>query len=133
MTATQHPMKNPLIAAFSLALLLFSRLAWVHHSGALFDQTKQMTVTGTVSDFIWENPHASFKVSTTDADGKFVVWAIEMGGPNNLVREGWKRTTIKDGDKATGTVRPLRDGWLGGLYVGILLPDGRTLGAAAKS
>jgi Family of unknown function (DUF6152) len=125
-------MNRHLLGTAAGLLMLFSKPAYVHHSGALFDQSRQVTVTGTVSEFVWENPHASFKVSTTDDGGRFVVWAIEMGGPNNLVREGWKRTTIKDGDKVTVTVRPLRDGGLGGLYVGILLPDGKTLGTAAK-
>jgi hypothetical protein len=121
-------MKNYVLATFALLLLLFSKLAYVHHSGALFDTTKQVTVTGTVSEFIWENPHSSFKVSTTGPDGKFAVWAVEMGGPNNLVREGWKRTSIKEGDKVTVTVHPLRDGGYGGLYMGIVLADGKTLG-----
>jgi hypothetical protein len=110
------------------SLLLFCELSYAHHSGALFDMTKQVTITGTVSDFIWENPHSSFKVNTEGPNGAFVVWAVEMGGPNNLVREGWKRTSIKEGDKVTVTVRPLRDGGYGGLYMGIVLADGKTLG-----
>ena len=63
-------------------------------------------------------------------DGKTATWSIEMNGPNNLVRAGWKRTTIKAGDKVTVTVNPLRDGRPGGWYLGITLADGRTLGGA---
>lgn len=121
-------MKKPILTASALLLMFFSKLAYVHHSGALFDNSKQVTITGTVSEFIWENPHSSFKVSTSGADGKLAVWAVEMGGPNNLVREGWKRTSIKEGDKVTVTVHPLRDGGYGGLYMGIVLADGKTLG-----
>ncbi len=126
-------MKKFILGASALLLLSFSELAYVHHSGALFDTTKQVTITGTVSDFIWENPHSSFKVSTEGPNGAFVVWAVEMGGPNNLVREGWKRTSIKEGDKVTVTVRPLRDGGYGGLYMGIVLADGKTLGITAPA
>ncbi len=120
------------VAGFVLALALFSRPGYVHHSGAMFDMSRQVKITGTVLEFNWTNPHSSFKVNVPGADGNASVWAIEMNSPNNLVREGWKRTTLKPGDKVTVTVRPLRDGSPGGQYVAILLPDGRTLGAAAQ-
>jgi hypothetical protein len=61
------------------------------------------------------------------SDGKPEVWAIEMNSPQNLVRSGWKRTTIKPGDKVTVTVRPLRDGKPGGSYMSIKLADGTVL------
>ena len=126
-------MKPLVLSVTALLLLCFSKLAYVHHSGALFDTTKQVTVTGTVSEFVWENPHSSFKVSAEGPNSTVVVWAVEMGGPNNLVREGWKRTSIKEGDKVTVTVRPLRDGGYGGLYMGIVLADGKTLGVTGPA
>jgi len=103
--------------------------AWVHHSGAMFDRTRVVTISGVVTEFNWANPHSSFKVDVTGADGKVDTWAIEMNGPNNLVHEGWKRTTIKPGDKVKVVVNPLRDGRPGGWYVGITLPDGKSLGS----
>ncbi len=126
-------MKHYVLPCSALLLLLFSKLAYVHHSGAQFDPTKQVTVTGTVSEFIWENPHSSFKVTTLGPNGTPVVWAVEMPGPNNLVREGWKRTSIKEGDKVSVTVRPLRDGGYGGLYLGIVLADGKVLGTSGPA
>jgi hypothetical protein len=96
----------------------------------MFDRTRQTQITGTVTEFQWTNPHASFKVDVLGADGKTETWSIEMNGPNNLIRAGWKRTTIKAGDKVTVTINPLRDGRPGGWYLGITLPDGRTLGGA---
>jgi len=120
------------MAAFALSAALFSTPAYVHHSGAMFDMSRQVKITGTVLEFNWTNPHSSFKVSVVNAAGNAEVWAIEMNSPNNLVREGWKRTTIKPGDKVTVTVRPLRDGTPGGQYVGIMLPDGKALGASAQ-
>jgi hypothetical protein len=60
--------------------------------------------------------------------GAPVIWAIEMNAPNNLVHEGWKRTTLHVGDKVTVVVNPLRSGQPGGWYLSIRLPDGTTLG-----
>ena len=123
-------MRTATIAMLSVILLVLSAPAYVHHSGAMFDRTRQTQITGTVTEFQWTNPHASFKVEVMGTDGKTETWSIEMNGPNNLVRGGWKRTTIKAGDKVTVTINPLRDGRPGGWYLGITLSDGRTLGGA---
>lgn len=120
-------MKAFMVTACATALMLFSTPAYVHHSGALFDQSKEVKVSGTVRELHWTNPHASFLMEV-DKDSKLETWAVEMGSPNNLVREGWKRSTIKPGDKVTVMVNPLRDGQPGGLYIGIVLPDGKSLG-----
>lgn len=114
---------------FGATLLAFATPAWVHHSGAMFDREKQINITGTVTEFTWTNPHASFRVDVPNAQGKIESWAIEMNSPNNLVHAGWKRSTLKNGDKVTVKINPLRDGRPGGLYVGITLPDGKYLGA----
>jgi len=111
-----------------LGLMAAFTPAFAHHSGAMFDTSKKLDVTGTVVDFNWSNPHANFKVSVEKPGGGSEVWAVEMNSPNNLVRDGWKRTTLKPGDKVTVTVRPLRDGTPGGQYVSIVLADGKVLG-----
>jgi hypothetical protein len=125
-------MKGLCISAVISTAILSVGPAAAHHSGAMFDMTRVVTISGTVQEFNWTNPHSSFKVLVPNAAGIEDVWAVEMGGPNNLVREGWKRTTLKPGDKVTVTVRPLRDGVPGGSYVGIVLADGKSLGDAAK-
>ena len=114
-------------AAIAGLLGLFSPV-FAHHSGAMFDAAKKVDVTGTIIDFNWSNPHANFKVNVEKPGGVSEVWAVEMNSPNNLVRDGWKRTTLKAGDKVTVTVRPLRDGTPGGQYVSIVLADGKVLG-----
>ena len=106
---------------------LLAATAQAHHSGAMFDGTRTQTITGKVTEFNWVNPHSSFKVEVKGADGKSEIWAIEMNAPGNLVRSGWKRTTIKAGDQVTVVVRPLRDGKPGGSYVSIKLADGTVL------
>jgi Family of unknown function (DUF6152) len=124
-------MKGHLIIASTL-LLLFAAPAYVHHSGAMFDLTKEVKITGRVLEFNWTNPHANFKVNVVNAAGETDVWAVEMNSPNNLVREGWKRTTLTPGDQVTVTVRPLRDGTPGGAYVSVTLANGTTLGGEQR-
>lgn len=114
-------------AGFAVVVALFSTPAYVHHSGAMFDASKDVRISGTVMEFHWTNPHSSFKLSVPDGHGSQSIWSVEMGGPNNLIHEGWKRTTLKPGDKVTATVHPLKDGTPGGQYVAITLANGRTL------
>jgi hypothetical protein len=108
-------------------MLAFSAPAFVHHSGAMFDAGKEQTISGVVREFNWTNPHSSFKVEVTDASGKSEIWAVEMNGPQNLMHDGWKRSTLKNGDKITAVVHPLRDGKPGGSYVSVTLADGTVL------
>ena len=122
-------MKRTSTLSLAVLLMAVATPAHVHHSGAMFDRAKEITLTGTISEFTWTNPHSSFKVNVAGSDGDVAVWAVEMNGPNNLIRLGWKRTTLKKGDKVSVTINPLRDGQPGGWYRGITLPDGKTLGS----
>lgn len=104
--------------------------AYVHHSGAMFDGTREQKLVGTVVEFLWTNPHSSFKLDVVNAAGKVDTWAVEMNSPQNLQRAGWKRSTLKAGDRITAIVHPLRDGKPGGSYVSVTLADGTTLGGS---
>lgn len=123
-------MKSFYVAALGAALMVLSAPAFVHHSGAAFDRSKEVKISGTVTEFVWSNPHATFRIDVTGTDGNTESWPIEMNGPSNLIHEGWKRSTIKPGDKVTVTINPLRDGRVGGWYVAITLADGTTLSTA---
>lgn len=124
-------MKPHRIASLAASSLAFAAVATAHHSQAMFDNTRTETLSGKVTEFNWVNPHSTFKVEVTGADGKAVIWAIEMNSPQNLVRDGWKRTTIKAGDQVSVVVRPLRSGAPGGLYLSIQLADGTVLNGDA--
>lgn len=115
-------------AAFALAGL---QSASAHHSFAMFDQSKKLTVKGTVTEFQWTNPHSFIEIDAQGADGKTTHWSLELNSPNNLKRQGWSRTSVKAGDVVSITFNPLRDGKPGGLFNSLVLPNGKVLAEAA--
>jgi hypothetical protein len=115
-----------LIVAAAALIGLPSLMA--HHSFAMFDQTKQVTLTGNVTEFQWTNPHAYIEIDVPDEKGVIKHWSVEMGSPSILMQSGWKFKDLKHGDKITVKLSPLRDGKPGGLLVQATLPDGRVLG-----
>ena len=106
-----------LIAAGVAAGCLSAAPAMAHHSFAMFDNTKSVTLEGTVKEFQWTNPHSWVQLMVKDASGKEVEWSVEGGSPNGLARQGWKRTSLKPGDKASIVIHPLKDGTTGGSLV----------------
>ncbi|HUF74122.1 MAG TPA: DUF6152 family protein [Gammaproteobacteria bacterium] len=123
------------IAAAALALAAAIALpVGAHHSTAAFDNERVVRIEGKVTQFRWINPHASFKVEGTADEGPDGVWTVEMTAANVLTNQGWKRTSLRVGDEIVAFVNPLRepitlnDGSQGGLYVGVILTDGSTLG-----
>jgi hypothetical protein len=107
---------------------LLLAVAFLHHSFAMFDQTKQITLTGNVTVFEWTNPHAYIEIDVPDENGVTKHWSVELGSPSILMQSGWKYKDLKHGDKITVRISPLRDGKPGGLLVQATLPDGRVLG-----
>ena len=99
-----------------------------HHSYSMFDMAKTVTLKGKIAQFKWQNPHAFIQVDVP-VNGQLERWAIEMTSPNNLIQEGWKRSSLKRGDEVTLYVHPLRNGAKGGSYAGVRLADGSTLGS----
>ena len=120
------------LAAVLLAPLPALMPALAHHSYSRFDMDKTVAMQATVVRFKWRNPHAFIEIDA-DSRGGTERWAIEMTSPNNLAQEGWRRTSLKPGDRITLWVHPLRSGARGGSYAGVRLPDGTTLGQAGRS
>ena len=114
------------MAACGLAAAVAALPAAAHHSFAMFDQKKVMTLDGTVTQFQWTNPH-SFIEMEVPGKGKASHWSIELNSPNNLKRQGWTRAAIKPGDKITLRMNPLRNGDLGGLFLDLKKADGKVL------
>ena len=104
------------------ALTAFAWPALAHHSFAMFDFTKLVTITGTVKEFQWTNPHVVVWVFVESKDPKNPdVWTLEMTSPGNLTRNGWNRKALNPGDKVVVELNPLRNGNLGGALVKVTL------------
>ena len=106
---------------------LWSGAALAHHSFAMFDLGKQVSLNGTVKEFEWTNPHAWIEINVPSDTGPDVLWSVQMNSPNNLTRQGWKRTTLKAGDRVTIIVNPMRDGRKAGLFYKLTQADGETI------
>jgi len=101
--------------------------AYAHHSMNGFDRAKTITITGTVKQFKWANPHSWIEVEVVNAKGVTETWNLEMTAPGILARNGWKSTMLKAGDKATFGVHPMVNGDVGGQFVSVTFADGLTM------
>jgi Family of unknown function (DUF6152) len=102
--------------------------AHAHHSPAMFDPSKQTTLTGTVREFQFTNPHSYIQLVVKSDDGSEREWSLEMGGNVYLYNLGWRPSTVKPGDTLTVTIVPLRSGKPGALLVEAKTADGKRLG-----
>ena len=105
--------------------LLFAGL--LHHSFAMFDMTRQVTLVGTVTAFEWTNPHAYIELDVPGEGNIVKHWSLELGSPSILQQAGWKFKDLKYGDRVTAVVNPLKSGESGAFLSKITLPDGRVL------
>ena len=132
-------MKTILLAgAVGLGLLLPSLFlvtpVSAHHAFiAEFDANKRIKLSGTVSRFEWTNPHAWLYVDVKDESGKVTNWSFEMGSPNTLIRQGWKRTALKEGDQVTVEGYAAKDGSKVANARGVTLPDGTKVFAGSPA
>jgi hypothetical protein len=126
-------MKVVSIAGLTAALVLACSSAVAHHSFAMFDLGKDFTVEAVVKEVQFTNPHVWLQIMVTDDRGVATEWSIESGAPGMMLRNGWKPSTLKPGDKVTLTMHPLKNGSPGGSLVTVKVPDGRTLGPGATN
>jgi hypothetical protein len=110
-----------------LAALALAAPAAAHHSGAMFDHTKTVTLTGVVKEFRWSNPHASIEVMVANPAGAMEQWSIECSTPNILVRKGWSLHSFNPGDKVSMTMHPMRDGGHAGFVMAVNTASGEVL------
>ena len=122
---------NKILISATMALSLAAGTtapALAHHSFAMFDFQASKTVTGTVEQFDWTNPHTFIWLQVpTGANGATERYGFEGMSPNYLGRRGWSKTTLNPGDKVTVTFHPLKDGSKGGTYQKVTLSNGKEL------
>ena len=110
------------------ALLLGVGLpAAAHHSFAIFEHSKTLTLKGTVQSFQWTNPHGYIDLEVADGPPGIDRYTLELTSINMLRRAGWKSSDVNVGDKVTAIVAPLMNGQQGGLLLELKMEDGRTL------
>jgi hypothetical protein len=84
--------------------------AWAHHGNSAYDEAHWITISGTVTEFIWANPHCQIFLDVKDDKGAAVNWAIESQSPGIMRRNNWTRTSVKAGDQITITLAPAKNG-----------------------
>ncbi|MEY3660330.1 MAG: DUF6152 family protein [Pseudohongiellaceae bacterium] len=109
------------------AILLLSAPVFGHHSTAMFDANKTITVTGTVKEFQYSNPHSWLIVEVRSDDGSVVTWGFEAEGPTTLMRSGIRKSTLPAGTRLTITGHPMTDGRPAAAWVKAVLEDGSEL------
>ena len=122
-------MKGKFLIIFVLALsvLSVSGLLLAHHGNAAFDSAKKLTFKGTVTQWVWSNPHCLLKFDVKGDDGQVAHWIAETQAPINMVPSGWRQQSFKPGDEITITVEPMKDGRPYGRIEVVTLPNGSTL------
>ncbi len=105
-------MKKELLGmlAVGVVLLLISSPVFAHHGGAQYDKEHAVTVSGTVTDYLFTNPHVTIYFDVKGEDGSVDKWVAETGSPQRLFRFGWNAKTLKPGDKITVTGAAFKDG-----------------------
>jgi len=110
-------------AVGGLMVMAVSIWASAHHSSAMFDSSRSLTLQGVVTEFRWTNPHASIRVlAGTDAGRE--EWSIEMNSPERLERAGWRPDTLRAGDRVSLVVHPMRDDTRAGQFMSGTGPRG---------
>jgi Family of unknown function (DUF6152) len=117
---------NRVTLALAAVTAAFASLpAAAHHSFSMFDHNKVVSITGTVKELEWANPHAWLHIVAKDQKtGAPVDWAFEMASVSQISRQGWKSDSVKPGDTVTVRMHPLKDGTHGGQYVSATLGNG---------
>jgi hypothetical protein len=133
MISRQHARRA--LALCALLALVMAGTVQAHHSFAMYDHTRTLTLNGTVTKFQWTNPHAYLELDVKDAKGVVKHYSLEGTSINMMQRIGWRSNMIKFGDNVKAVMAPLLDGNPAGLLLEVTLPSGETkeLGVPASN
>ncbi len=121
--------KGPITVAFVIAgsLIALAPL-WAHHGNAEFNTDKTVTVKGSVTEWVWANPHCFLKFEEKTSDGEVRHWVVETSNPPGMINLGWNKYSFKAGDEVTVTLHQVKDVKRPiGRAVRVALPNGRVL------
>jgi hypothetical protein len=114
-----------------LVLLVVAAPLSAHHANAVFDVGKRITLTGTVTEWFWANPHCLLRLDVKDESGNVMTWIGETQAPPNMIPFGWAKQSFQPGDTVTVTLEPVKNGQRLGRLLQARLPNGKTLVAGA--
>jgi len=117
----------------ALGVLLVAAPLMAHHGAAALDTGKEITVKGTVTEWIWSNPHCFLQFDAKDDTGAVRNWAVETQNPTTMTQRGWSRTSFKAGDEVTVILEPVKNGQPIGRLLTVVLPSGQKLVAATAT
>ena|SRR5690242_776779 len=122
-------MRSKVMAAVVLVVgvVTLSVPLFAHHGTAAFENDKKVTVKGTVTEWLWSNPHCLLQLDVKGDDGKVMHWVGETQNPVSMTNVGWSKAAIKAGDEVTATILPVKNGMPLGRLVSVVLPNGKTL------
>lgn len=98
-----------------------------HHGTSGYDMEKESVMKGTVTEWLWANPHCFLKLDTTNEKGEVAHWALEVSNPIDMTRRGWTKHTLNVGDQVTVTVHAAKNGEPVGQLLKVVLPNGQTM------
>ncbi len=113
------------IVALMVGFAAFSVPLFAHHGAASFDTSKMMTVTGTVTEYIWSNPHVLVKLDAKDDSGNVAHWVVEAWNPVTQASRGWSKNTFKPGDEVSAEIIPAKNGQTVGEFRGRIVINGK--------
>ena len=108
-------------------LLLVAAPVFAHHSAVMFDDQKEITVTGVVKEFQYTNPHSWLLVDVKNKDGTVTTWGFEAEGPSTLTRAGIRKSDLMPGTELTISGHPMRDGRPAASWITAKRADGKDL------
>jgi hypothetical protein len=120
----------PAVITLVVVVLVSASSLSAHHGNAAFDVGKKVTVKGTVTEWLWANPHCWLKFDAKDDSGNAVHWVTESNNSSDMLEKGWSKRTLKAGDNVTVTLEPVKNGKPVGKLLEVVLPNGQTLGMA---
>ena len=124
-------MKAKLFVVTAGLLAAADPAATAHHSFAMFDNSKAVSMSGVVKEYEWTNPHVWIHMMAPDAQGTSREWSFEMQSVQQDAAAGWRPDSVKPGDRVTIEFHPLKDGSRGGQLMSATLANGQHLGPPA--
>lgn len=127
-------MKTKFLTAFVFILAISTTALPLvaHHGNAVYDDTKTIILKGTVTQWVWANPHCILHLDVTDDSGQVVSWIVETENPTSMFNIGWSKTSFRPGDQVTVTALQVKNGKPIGRIVDALLPSGQKLVGKAR-